>query len=144
MKEAILMLLMAFGWAALFNKKGEEWWKALIPIYSDYVKFKLYWDVKYFITSIILMVTGFIVYFIAIAMFQSKNIIIVFSAAILFVVVFIMALICMYIRIVFLQKVTTAHKKSLLFLVALFLCEPIFICALAYDKTIKKFLDKVK
>ena len=144
MKEVIFMLLMAFGWAALFNKKGEEWWKALIPIYSSYVKFKLYWDVKYFITSIILIVAGFIMYFIAIAVLQIKNIIIMFSAVIIVIVVFIMALICIYIRIVFLQKVTKAHKKSLLFLVALFLCEPIFICALAYDKTIKKFLDKVK
>lgn len=144
MEEAILGILMVLGWAALFNKKGEEWWKAIVPIYSTYLKFKLYWEVKYFIALIVLLITGFLMAFIAVIMFSIKNLFTSLLAVGIVIVVVIMALICLYIRFAFLQKVTTAQKKSFLFLIMLFLCEPVFICALAYDKPIKKFLDKAK
>lgn len=32
----------------IFKKAGEKGWKSIIPLYSDYITFKLFWDVKYF------------------------------------------------------------------------------------------------
>ena len=32
----------------IFKKAGEKGWKSIIPIYSDYITFKLFWDTKYF------------------------------------------------------------------------------------------------
>lgn len=43
----LLVLLVIARWK-MFTKAGEEGWKALIPIYSDYTLFKLVWNTKSF------------------------------------------------------------------------------------------------
>lgn len=47
-------VLMLVSWAMLFKKAGEQWWKAIIPIYNLYVLLKLvqrpgWWLILYFI-----------------------------------------------------------------------------------------------
>ena len=50
----------------IFTKAGEKGWKSLVPIYSDYISFKLFWDVKYFwIMLVASFVAGFISSFIS-------------------------------------------------------------------------------
>ena len=41
-------LLAAIGSWKVFKKCGEAGWKAFIPFYNKYIRFKLYWDKKYF------------------------------------------------------------------------------------------------
>ena len=41
-------LLSAIGTWKVFKKCGEAGWKAFIPFYNKYIRFKLYWDKKYF------------------------------------------------------------------------------------------------
>ena len=44
----IAVMLIAGRWR-MFTKAGEAGWKALVPIYSDIILFKLVWDVRAFI-----------------------------------------------------------------------------------------------
>lgn len=41
------ILLVIARWK-MFTKAGEAGWKAIIPIYADYIGFKLWWDTKNF------------------------------------------------------------------------------------------------
>lgn len=41
-------ILAAIGTWKVFKKCGEAGWKAFIPFYNRYIRFKLYWDKKYF------------------------------------------------------------------------------------------------
>lgn len=44
----VLWVLMVVAHWRMFTKAGEQGWKALIPIYSDYTMFKLVWNTKSF------------------------------------------------------------------------------------------------
>lgn len=47
------ILLVVANWK-IFEKCGEKGWKALIPIYSNYMEFKLFWgNTVYFWIAII-------------------------------------------------------------------------------------------
>lgn len=41
------VLLVVARWK-MFTKAGEAGWKSIIPIYADYIGFKLWWDTKNF------------------------------------------------------------------------------------------------
>ena len=40
--------ISAFGYYKMFQKAGEAGWKAFIPVYSSYIRFKFAWDIKPF------------------------------------------------------------------------------------------------
>lgn len=40
----------------IFNKYGEPGWKAIIPIYNTYIRYKATWNVKMFLVNIVLAV----------------------------------------------------------------------------------------
>lgn len=41
-------IICAVGYWKMFEKAGEKGWKALIPVYNEYVMFDIAWDAKYF------------------------------------------------------------------------------------------------
>ncbi|MBR3316823.1 MAG: hypothetical protein IKG21_03225 [Atopobiaceae bacterium] len=57
----------------MFTKAGEAGWKSLIPIYSDYVLFKLVWDVQNFWIYLGLGVAGYIFSRITVGIDPSAN-----------------------------------------------------------------------
>ena len=56
----ILFLVSAVGFCKMFQKAGQAGWKAFIPIYNDFVRFKLAWKTKLFWPF---LVSGILVYF---------------------------------------------------------------------------------
>ena len=48
----ILMILQLVATALIYKKAGEKWWKSLIPIYGQYVFYKIVWDPMWFWVSI--------------------------------------------------------------------------------------------
>ena len=58
---AVTVISLISNWK-IFKKAGEPGWKCLIPIYSDYIRFKRFWSTgkfwKYLILSIIYGVIG--------------------------------------------------------------------------------------
>ena len=49
----VIVIMIAFARWRLFKKAGEKGWKAIIPIYSDYILYKLTWDTKFFWINLI-------------------------------------------------------------------------------------------
>lgn len=45
---AIFYILVIIAKWKIFVKAGEKGWKSLIPFYSDYILFKLFWETKWF------------------------------------------------------------------------------------------------
>ena len=53
---AVVLGIIALVWYALlviarwkiFVKAGEAGWKSIIPIYSDYIQYKIFWNTKFF------------------------------------------------------------------------------------------------
>ena len=44
----VLWVLLIIAHWRMFTKAGEEGWKAIIPVYSDFVLFKIVWNTKSF------------------------------------------------------------------------------------------------
>ena len=44
---SVLVLLCGLRWF-IFVKAGQNGWKSLIPIYSDYISYKIAWDSRIF------------------------------------------------------------------------------------------------
>lgn len=49
----------------LFAKAGKEGWKCLIPVYGQFVAFKLFWNTGWFVASIVISIISGIISFIA-------------------------------------------------------------------------------
>lgn len=43
-----ILIIVIAKWI-IFKKAGEKWWKAIIPIYNDYILFKIAWHKKWFL-----------------------------------------------------------------------------------------------
>ena len=56
----VLWILLVIAHWMMFEKAGEKGWKAIIPIYSDYIAFKIAWSGKafwiFFVVTIIVSV----------------------------------------------------------------------------------------
>ena len=44
----VLLIIYILAYWMIFNKAGEPGWKALIPVYSTYIEYKLTWSGKMF------------------------------------------------------------------------------------------------
>jgi hypothetical protein len=56
----LCFVVYALGYYKIFQKAGEAGWKAFIPFYSDFVRFKISWNVKPFWIALI---TSLLIYF---------------------------------------------------------------------------------
>lgn len=75
----IIAILVIVAMWRIFKKAGEPGWKAIIPIYNNYILFKIVWDTKFFwisfglglLSSIVnvLPAIGWLSYLISIATF---------------------------------------------------------------------------
>ena len=54
----LLGLITLIAMWKIFKKAGQAGWKVLIPVYSDYIMFKISWKVKYFWIAMLLMFVG--------------------------------------------------------------------------------------
>ena len=114
----IISIIACWG---LFTKAGEPGWKAIIPIYSTYVMFKLSWKVSMFwVWFVLLFASGFLSGF--------DNLV----AAIISVVLSIAAAI---LGIVFYVKLAKAYGKGGGFAVGLIFLNPIFLLILGLGKS---------
>lgn len=52
----ICLILMVIAHWRMFTKAGEAGWKSLVPVYSEYIQFKIAWNTRAFWTYLILAV----------------------------------------------------------------------------------------
>ena len=137
----LTILISNFPIAVLLNKKGTEYWKGFIPIYNNYLLFKIYWEVKYFICLIILFI-GFIVLVLVGATLMNPMAFFIGIPIILFALILFGFM--LYIVINFYVHLAKAHEKTGWFVVGLLFLNIIFYYFLAFDKQIQKFFNSIK
>ena len=124
-------LILAFVWWLLqiianwriFTKAGEPGWKSIIPVYGDYVSYKIAWETGYFWATLILGI--------AVSWVQgqadpySNNIMITF-------VVLVLRIIIAVISIMYSVKLAKAFGRGIPFALGLIFLQPIFMLILGF------------
>ena len=124
-----MYLIFAFVWWILqiianwniFTKAGETGWKSLIPIYGDYVSYKIAWQTSYFWLSFIL---GIVASYIASANLNESMF--------LSLIVILLKIALTVINIMYCVKLARAFGRGIGFAIGLILLQPIFLLILGF------------
>ena len=126
-----LYLIFVFGWWILqvianwriFTKAGEAGWKSIIPVYNDYVSYKIAWQTSYFWISFVLEIAAS-----GIDQYTNSH----GSIWILTVLVGVIRLIVGIISILYSVKLAKAFGRGAGFAVGLIFLQPIFLLILGF------------
>lgn len=125
-----IYLILALVWWILqiianwniFTKAGETGWKSLIPIYGDYVSYKIAWQTSYFWLSFIL---GIVASYIASANLNESIFLTVIATLLRIVIAVINIMYCI--------KLSRAFGHGIGFAIGLILLQPIFLLILGFS-----------
>ena len=124
-----MYLIFAFVWWILqiianwniFTKAGEAGWKSLIPIYGDYVSYKIAWQTSYFWLSFILGIVA--------SYISSANL---NESMFLALIVTLLRIVLVVINIMYCIKLSRAFGHGIGFAIGLILLQPIFLLILGF------------
>lgn len=124
-----IYLILALVWWILqiianwniFTKAGEAGWKSLIPIYGDYVSYKIAWQTSYFWLSFILGIVASYV--------SSANL---NESIFLTVIATLLRIVIAVINIMYCVKLSRAFGHGIGFAIGLILLQPIFLLILGF------------
>ena len=124
-----IYLIFAFAWWILqiianwniFTKAGEAGWKSLIPIYGDYVSYKIAWQTSYFWPSFIFGIVASYV--------SSANL---NNSMFLALIVTLLKIVLAVINIMYCIKLSRAFGHGIGFAIGLILLQPIFLLILGF------------
>lgn len=102
----------------IFTKAGEAGWKSLIPVYSDYISYKIAWQTSYFWLVFILGIVASCVQTYA------------GDSTMLLMIVSLIRIIAGIISIMYSVKLARAFGRGTLFAVGLIFLQPIFMLIL--------------
>ena len=105
----------------IFTKAGEAGWKSLIPIYGDYVSYKIAWQTSYFWLSFILGIVASYV--------SSANL---NESIFLTVIATLLRIVIAVINIMYCIKLSRAFGHGIGFAIGLILLQPIFLLILGF------------
>lgn len=105
----------------IFTKAGEAGWKSLIPIYGDYVSYKIAWQTSYFWLSFILGIVASYV--------SSANL---NESIFLTVIATLLRIVIAVINIIYCVKLSKAFGHGIGFAIGLILLQPIFLLILGF------------
>lgn len=125
-----IYLILALVWWILqiianwniFTKAGEAGWKSLIPIYGDYVSYKIAWQTSYFWLSFIL---GIVASYIASANLNESMFLAMITTLLRIVITVINIMYCI--------KLSRAFGHGIGFAIGLILLQPIFLLILGFS-----------
>lgn len=124
-----MYLIFAFVWWILqiianwniFTKTGEAGWKSLIPIYGDYVSYKIAWQTSYFWLNFIL---GILLSYVSNANLNESMF--------LSLIVILLKIALTVINIMYCVKLARAFGRGIGFAIGLILLQPIFLLILGF------------
>ena len=124
-----MYLIFAFVWCILqiianwniFTKSGEAGWKSLIPIYGDYVSYKIAWQTSYFWLNFIL---GILLSYVSNANLNESMF--------LSLIVILLKIALTVINIMYCVKLARAFGRGIGFAIGLILLQPIFLLILGF------------
>lgn len=107
----------------IFTKAGQAGWKSIIPIYGDYISYKIAWQPSYFFLLFILQIVSS-----CIDGFANPN----QDNAVLLAIVALIKVITTIISILYAVKLAKAFGKGSLFAAGLIVLSPIFLLILGF------------
>ena len=113
----------------IFVKAGEPGWKCLIPVYGEYVFFKIAWEPMWFFITLGLTVLTNIITSVAAANGNGG------ATGFGLVVMIIVSIVSIVIGIITMIKLAKRFGKSTGFGIGLIFLEPIFMGILAFDNS---------
>ena len=117
-----MYLIFAFVWWILqITKAGEAGWKSLIPIYGDYVSYKIAWQTSYFWLNFIL---GILLSYVSNANLNESMF--------LSLIVILLKIALTVINIMYCVKLARAFGRGIGFAIGLILLQPIFLLILGF------------
>ena len=105
----------------IFTKAGEAGWKSLIPIYGDYISYKIVWQTSYFWLSFILGIVA--------SYISSANL---NESMFLALIVTLLRIVLVVINIMYCIKLSRAFGHGIGFAIGLILLQPIFLLILGF------------
>lgn len=105
----------------IFTKAGEAGWKSLIPIYGDYISYKIAWQTSYFWLSFIL---GIVASYVSSANLNESMFLTVIATLLRIVIAVINSIYCV--------KLSKAFGHGIGFAIGLILLQPIFLLILGF------------
>ena len=126
-----IYMMFAFCWWILqvianwriFTKAGEAGWKSIIPVYGDYISYKIAWQTGYFWMTLLLgLIASWIQNY---ANATGDNVM-------LFIIVFLIKIITGIIGIMYSVKLARAFGRGTGFAIGLIFLQPIFILILGF------------
>ena len=132
---------LAFAWWILqivanwriFTKAGEAGWKSIIPVYGDYISYKIAWQTGYFWLQFIL---GLIAFWIQNYANPTGD------SALLLMIVFLIRIIIGIISIMYSVKLARAFGRGIGFAIGLIFLQPIFMLILGFGSAMYYGADK--
>ncbi len=107
----------------IFTKAGEPGWKSIIPIYNNYIQFKITWKPMWFWVNFVLLLINSII-----AQVSEPN-------ALILVISGIVAIALLVLNIVAMVKLSRSFGHGVGFAIGLILLYPIFVLILGYGKS---------
>ena len=126
-----IYLVVALGWWILqiianwriFTKAGEAGWKSIIPVYGDYVSYKIAWQPSYFWLVFILGIISSIVSGMADPDGMNATILLIVS---------LIRIILAIIGVIYSVKLSRAFGHGIGFAIGLIFLQPIFMLILGF------------
>lgn len=150
--STVITVLTIIAFWKIFQKAGEKGWKAIIPFYSQYTEFKIFWNTKWFWATFIVVASSMtvgavMIGFVVIAAIEAGieasmlNDIsgigtLLGAGGALFGGLIIMAggIFCIIIDIMLKNRISKSFGHGAGFTCGLIFLEPIFIMILAFNK----------
>ena len=125
-----MYLMIAFAWWLLqiianwriFTKAGEAGWKSIIPIYGDYISYKIAWQPAYFWLTFIL---GIVSSYLQGTLETGESLTV-------YVLVILIKIILVVISIMYSIKLARAFGRGTGFAIGLIFLQPIFMLILGF------------
>ena len=125
-----MYLMIAFAWWLLqiianwriFTKAGEAGWKSIIPIYGDYISYKIAWQPAYFWLALIL---GIISSYLQGTLETGESLTV-------YMLVILVKIILVVISIMYSIKLARAFGRGTGFAIGLIFLQPIFMLILGF------------
>ena len=145
---SLVAIVVVVGWVLqvianwkIFTKAGEEGWKSLIPVYSNYVSFKIAWKPLYFWVTLLVGVFASIFFDLATVGSTTGNADFVIKSTPLFIIAVIIWVIAVILNIVFYYKLSKAFGYGAGFTLGLLFLHSIFLLILGFNKSEYKGAD---
>lgn len=130
-------VLPIIGYWFLFEKKGEPGWKAIIPIYGSYVKYKLFFKTskwwRQFIACILLFISLIALCLFAIIWDSTRNETFSLAIIISFIVMVVSFIWLLVISIQYDISICKKYGRGIWFILGMIFFTPIFVGILAYE-----------